>query len=344
MLPRTRQFRSQYALMSMWCILWVAVSQAQAQTTKDLDLTVILFRPTDQAEKDIGSAIISSPTIAVPVNVASVTDLLNASHILADSDAIGLVYLLNPSLEKADGLTRGQTLLTLQVDMPPEAAEAFSDGFLIKVRYDERLITAILSRRNELEKLSSSSSVAKTEGCLASAVRAAALINDHLEARNQPLDHQMLIQFEDDIALLIELGKKLPASAKDVPQNEENACAVAADLDLKRRGFEDNRDASSSITSRWPQVRVVVRTLDGNGNPKPMLRVHWIPKALENTHGRDQQFPQFSTPTENLLPEADYVFYVTQKDDPAVLGKVDVAVRRRERSQPLNIDIQVVKP
>jgi hypothetical protein len=345
MLLATGRVRLLSAFMSIWCVLCIGRCPAVGQQANDLDVSVTLFRPTDEAEKDPGYVTVSYPTIAVPANVGSVTDLLDASHILADSDAIALVYLLNPSLEKIDGLTHGQNLRTIQVQLPPEAEKAVSEGFHIKINYDERLITAILSRRDEVQKLALfPAETTEQRNCLESAARDANLITDHLEARDQPLDHQVLLQLTDDFALLAQLGQTLSGSASKHPDGSETACAVAADLALKRQGFESNGRDSSFSATRWPQVRVVVRTLDAKGNPKSMLRVHWVPQALEHMEGREQQFPQLSTPTENLLPEADYVFYATQGDDHTVLGKVSVAVRRHEGSQPFTVDIQVTQP
>jgi len=345
MVPGTHHVRLLSALMCLWCVLWIATDAANAEPIVNPDVTVTLFRPADEAQKDAEAATLLYPEITVPAKVSSVTGLLNSSNILADSDAIGLMYLLNPQLDKVDGLVAGQTLRMVQVELPPEAAKALSDGFLIKVNYDERLIAAILSQRDTLEQLSPAST-RRTDhkDCIRSAAQYATMITDHLEVRDQPLEHQMLLQIQDDFVLLTQLGQRQSEASKIPPDDEETACAVAADLDLKRRGFESRRDASSSSTSRWPQVRVLIRTFDASGTPKPMLRIHWVPQALEHLPGRDQQFPQLSTPSEYMLPEADYIFYATRQDDPTVLGKVAVAVRRRPGSEPLTVDIQVAKP
>jgi len=106
----------------MCCILWSACCHTYAQDSKNLDVTATLFRPTDEPEKNAGAAIFSYPEIKVPANVSSVTDLLNASHILADSDAIGLMYELNPSLSEINSLVPGQSLRMVQVELSADAA------------------------------------------------------------------------------------------------------------------------------------------------------------------------------------------------------------------------------
>jgi hypothetical protein len=62
MLPATGHLRLLSAFMSIWCVLWIGRCPAVGQQANDLDVSITLFRPTDEAEKNPGHATVSYPT------------------------------------------------------------------------------------------------------------------------------------------------------------------------------------------------------------------------------------------------------------------------------------------
>jgi hypothetical protein len=119
-------------------------------------------------------------------------------------------------------------------------------------------------------------------------------------------------------------------------------CLLAKDLQLKRERFPDARGSTSGNLLPWPMVRVIVNTRDAvSGNPVRLLTVHCVPVALERSAYHGQEFASLSSPSEQLLPEADYVFWATKGQELVVLGRREVSIRNT--GGPVSIDL-AVKP
>ena len=71
-----------------------------------------------------------------------------------------------------------------------------------------------------------------------------------------------------------------------------------------------------------------------------MLRIHYVPVALEGLAEQEKTFHGLSSPAERKLPEGDYVFWVTVDQDSAVLGRVKSSIRLIEDSKPLDIAVR----
>src|SRR5262249_41858994 len=156
-----------------------------------------------------------------------------------------------------------------------------------------------------------------------------------LDGRDQPTNHEMLLQVGADIELFSQtLGAAGQPTSSVTSADEAALCAVARDLNIKQSGFNTTRDPNSSF-SPWPQALVQVRTVSAEtGKPVLSLTVHFVPQALANLKERDRVFPTLSSPTEWYLPEADYILWAARGEHMPPLGQVRISVRRTGNSKP----------
>ena len=348
----------QLLLLPAYLLAWLlsVTEYAGAQdSVGNYDIEVSLYRALDEVERATPQPSLRFATISVPPDIGSVKELLLSSHLYPDSDAFGLTYALNPDLR--DALQPGEKVRIIQIPSTPDNRSAISDGFLFKIRYDDRIVRDLISSRESLGRLPGAVSALApgsfadsglrqpTLDCLSSISVDFGHIADYLEDRGQLTNHEMLSQTHGDVELLLRKLGRITTGEGTLTEAEESAiCLVANDLKTKLHGFESARRGATTFL-RWPEARVLVNTFGAiTQKPVPMLRIHYVAQALQNDPGQVKQFPGLSSPAELRLPEADYVFWVTKDGDASALSdRVPVSVRRTEDAKPLIVGI-VVKP
>ena len=328
-----------------------------AQTAEyNFDVTSVLYRSSDEAERAVPSAHLTFPTITVAPGVTSVQDLLSSLHFYVNSDVLGLMYDLNPDLGDTQAVKPGIRIRVLQIVSLPESARAFSEGFQWKISYDKQLISSILTMRGNIRKLGVSSasnlsfnvpaeaaSRQKALTCVSDASRNFDRIEDHLEDRDQPMNHEMLSQVRADAELLSQILARMSGSPQGAAGEEDviRVCTISKDLAIKLTGFQGAR--GESTLPPWPQARVLTNTIDSaTGKLVQMWQVHYVGQALQNVPLQEHQLPVFSSPAELKLPEADYVFWATKTGNgSASSDRLTVSVRVSESSKPMQVDIPV---
>src|SRR5271157_2023026 len=113
------------------CVLTTSTSGETQGSEDSYDIRISLFRTSDEVEHATIQPALRFTTITVPPGIGSIRELLLNSHIYADSDAIGLIYALNPDLN--DPPQPGTKVRTIQIPLTPETTNALSDGFLFKI-------------------------------------------------------------------------------------------------------------------------------------------------------------------------------------------------------------------
>jgi len=307
----------------------------------------------DEVERATPQPPLRFTTITVPPGIGSIRELLLRSHLYPDSDAIGLMYALNPDLR--DPLQPGTNVRNIQIALTPEAAKALSDGFLFKIYYDDKIIAALTSSRGKVLKLTAAISSLAPERFAEPSLRQTTLdcvssisadfdrIADFLEDRHQPTNHEMLSQVLGDVELLLRSLGRITTEAGTVTADDKNAtCVVANDLKIKEQGFEGATMGTSTFL-RWPEAHVLVNTVDSvTHRPLSMLTIQYAPAALQNDLTWVKSVFAPSSPTELELPEADYVFWVTKDGggSPAS-NRMPASVRKTQDSKPVIVGIFV---
>jgi len=318
----------------------------------DYNVTISLYRPSDMAERDVPQPPLAFPNIARPSTVHVLSELLLSIHVWPDSGATALIYALNPNLR--DPLRLPERVRIIQIHPTTQVEAALSTGFLLRIHYDDKIVQEIVSSRDNLEHLvghvkglplqrfENASARQTTLNCISSISDDFGQIADGLQARNQPTNHEMLLQVRGDIKLLTQTLRRIATSSESITRTDARIiCSVGNDLKIKQDGFDRTRGIDSSSTP-WPQALVRVRTINAQtGNPVHLLTVHFVPEALESLKQWDRIFPTLSSPTEWYLPEADYVLWAARSKNAASLGRVRISVRKAGDSQPFIVDIPV---
>lgn len=323
-----------FLVAAMVCVALVAADELGS----DYDVSVSLYRPSDNARRSLPQARLALTLISGSSDAPSVQALLLRSHIYADADAISLIYALNPSLRDAQSLKPGEAIRIAEIVETQEAKSALQDGFLFKISYNGQMIAKVVGLRPDVHDTLGARAI---PDCARSIPGDFDQIADHLEDRDQPTNHEMLAQIDSEVELLLRRLKGEGGALTSADQ--ATVCAVANDLGLKRQGFDNSRGDSSTFL-RPPLARVQVNTYLNAAERKAvlMLRIYYVPEALQDEPSETKQFATLSSPAESELPEADYVFWVMKDGNRSPLsGRVRVSVRRRNDSNPQPVEILV---
>lgn len=328
------------AVIPVAAAVWVSFAAAD-EPGADYDVSVSLYRPSDNARRSLAKAPLILASLSVSSEVTSVQALLMRSHVYADADAISLIYALNPSLRDAQSLKPGETIRIAEVKETQEAQSALLEGFLFKIRYDSQMIARVVALRPNVHDTVGAHAI---PDCARSIAEDFDRIADHLEDRDQPTNHEMLAQIDSEVLLLLRIFKSLPGDSGALTSADRaSVCAVANDLSLKGKGFDNSRGDDSTFM-RPPLARVLVNTYLNASDRKavPMLRIYYVPEALQDEPSETKQFATLSSPAESELPEADYIFWAMKDGNRSPLSdRVRVSVRRRSDSNPQPIEILV---
>ncbi len=322
-----------FPVAAMVCVALAAADELGPE----YDVSVSLYRPSDNARRSLAQSSLTLTSVA-QADAPSVQALLLRSHIYADADAISLIYALNPTLRDARSLKPGETIRIAEISESREAKSAFLDGFLFKIDFDRQTIAKVVALREGVHDSLKTNTV---PDCARSIPGDFDQIADHLEDRDQPTNHEMLAQIDSEVELL---QRRLKGEGGALTSADQAAvCAVATDLSLKREGFDNSRGETATFL-RPPLARVQVNTYLNAAERKavPMLRICYVPEALQDEPSETKQFATLSSPAESELPEADYIFWVTKDGNRSPLSeRIRISVRRRSDSNPQPVDILV---
>jgi hypothetical protein len=214
------------------CLLSVNTFSSAQSSVDDYDLQISLYRPSDVAEREMQQPRLAFPSIAVPPTVGSVRELLLSVHVLPDSEATALVYALNPDLR--DPLRPSEKVRFIRIQSTPQIEAAISSGFLLKIHYDDKIIRDLISSRESLGTLAGRASALTSErfddanvrqtglSCISSISDDFGQIEDKLETRDQPTNHEMLLQVGSP-----GLGPPIHRARHDHPCNKLSAlCTI----------------------------------------------------------------------------------------------------------------------
>jgi hypothetical protein len=316
----------------------------------DFDVRVLLYRPPDGPEQTANALQVGFQIATVGEDTHSIQDLLKQSHIWPTADAFGLVYALNPDLPSASPLQPGAKLRFLTINPSAEIAKLASDGFWVKVRYDDRLINEIVAARETLTVLAARTAALPAERfsnpdttrrCISDGSKDFWSITAALQRRDQPLDHEMLSQVRGDEAVLSDMLQRTLAagSASMAAGDEETICSLTKDLRLKQETFGGVR-GSAAFSEKFPTVRVLVNTVNPEtGNPVSGLTVHYVQEAMKGRPEYEKSLGGLSSPSTERIPEADYYFWATRQS--AVVTEPKKCFIRQDGDKPYRCDLPV---
>lgn len=324
------------AMLSLSLIFLVLAATPQPTTQENnkraqlagLDITMSLVKYDDQTQqKEWPSESISLVSESVPVNGKTIGELLNEAHIFDDVEAIGVVYALNPQIRELNRLNISQLRI-------PKAQEgqnlesAFKEGFVVRLTVDKELKEQFNERVMRLGKLVQDFENLGTKRYKEPRTREFTIkslknISETLQRINEriiqragtPIPTEALKQLSGEAKLLNELLSSLTSSSKPRlgKAEQRQITAIEKDIEIKKRSFKEV--AGLEPPSRWGEVNVIVRTLK-RGREVHGLRIYYVAEALRNQNEEVRSFSKLSSPSDQLLPSASYIFWAVRDSDP----------------------------
>jgi hypothetical protein len=219
----------------------------------------------------------------------SMAGLLHAQGIIPDSEAMTLLYELNPNLEEADPGGK-RTIIIPQLLTEPLAQKALKAGYHASLVTDADLkqrLSARLENILGLQAKGAKSRLSLPEDPVGGILywQAVASIAEALEkivarVQNRTVPVEVLLQITA-IAELIEESMERLALPGSVLDEEDLRVATAVDEDLQVR--LDSLTPVRGSSQRIPKVNVRVRVRSiGNKSPLSHMEIHYTPVALLN--------------------------------------------------------------
>jgi hypothetical protein len=282
-------------------------------------------------------ALSSPPKVSlemVTVPQGSVQDLLVSRGIVPDDDAYLLVFELNPTLASLRSLTPG-----IRITLPKIGQGGPSHRF--KIRVDPETRSSITSCREALSgEVSDQNLSAKS---LEDEAEREQFRKNILDIRHSMSDFSLVAQDNSTFlseAILTQLLAEcqyveavLGTKSTLITKEQVNRISlVKRDLELKRSNINEQR-GPGELPSRWLDTIVSVNTT-ANGVTISHLRVCWAAQALMDVPGQTHALAQVSSPAEDILPEADYVFWAAE--DVPTAGQQCV----KRLSAPLEVEVR----
>jgi hypothetical protein len=188
-------------------------------------------------------------------------------------------------------------------------------------RAKERLSTCVTSLASDFEKIA-----------------------NHLADGDQPTNHEILSQVDSEMQLYFERLDRITTVNHSVTQSDSNLiCSIARDLAIKNGGMDITRGRDSYL-ARPPLAHVVVNTYyeAATRKPAPLLRIYYVPEALQTEMTEVKRFSTLTSPAQAIIPEADYVFWAMKDGNSSPLSeRIPVSVRTTGTSTPVTVDLLV---
>ena len=341
-------------LIQMTTSLFLLGAMAQNNSNRPLDqnamigkMPIVITKPTNE------SATSSPPKVSleeVTVPLGSVQDLLVSMGIEPNDDAYLLLFELNPSLTSIEALTPGT-----RITLPRIGQGGTNHRFTIHV--DPGIRASITSCRETLSGAVSDEQPAKKS--LENETEREQFRSDVLDIRSS-MSYLSLAAQDNSILLSETILKQVLSECMYVERVLVNQAQFATedqvkrislvkkDLELKRNNLNEQR-GPGDLPTRWLDTIVSVNTI-AKGATVSNLRVCWAAEALMGVPGETHPLAKISSPAEDVLPEADYMFWAAQ-DSPTdgqqctkrVSAPLQVAVRKNGSAKKV-IDLTVEAP
>jgi hypothetical protein len=326
----------------------VLITAAQDTPLAGRDIATTLVRDNGQSV-----VLVVQKTVIKPG--ANIKQLLKANGISPDADAFGLLYDLNPKLDKLDSLAPGTELLLPKVQSGG-SAPALPAGYLLALTVDKKLKDELLTKLDALNSVTASAprlEVARFNDAedrrivlatIADLNQSLEVIANVIAGKVRPVSSEMLNQIKAEVEMLQPTLAGLAQSDRKLSDSDREIIKlVADDLQIKRKTFNEVRDPGQPPT-RWAEVQVVVKTLKtDDGSAVTNLTIYYVPEALFGKGDFQRTFNRLSSPTDQTLPEANYRIWAARAGDTRPVTEVKrVEVRKGSGNGPVTVELPVI--
>jgi hypothetical protein len=312
---------------------------AQENPLDQMNLSASFVRTKDRITKTVPNSVLTVTHVIVGAN-DTISGLLRRNGIFPNSDAMGVVYSLNPDLTQLSPLPEKLSIVLPGLKRTDEVNKALKEDFLASLTMDQKLKDDLIATWKSLqplvmqisafgaERFSQAEDKDRVTTALQNTTESLHDMTIVLRENNRPLSHEILSQTYNDAAVLLSIVQQAAQPGQKLgPEDQNRIFLIASDMELKVRNLNEARGPNDS-PPRWRDTRVIVDVLE-NQKPVPGLRVYYVPEALEGQSVFVRQFSVLSSPAEQVLPEADYMIWAANENDTtSTTAHVPVPVRK----------------
>ena len=165
-----------------------------------------------------------------------------------------------------------------------------------------------------------------------------------IKERTRPLSSETLQQMTTEAKRMNAILNDIINNNKNVNKNDlDTALLISKDMDIKMKSLAEQKGVGE-LPSRWPDVLVTVKTIDVHKDQEiNNMRVYYVPQALWNYRASEaKSFDRLTSPTDRVLPEADYYIWAGKLDDSTPLTeRKTLEVRKVTGKEKIELDLAV---
>jgi len=329
-------------LLALRCIAAAALPAGAQDTLDKLNLTITFVRLRDQTQKPIANDLLTSSSAVVGPN-DSISDLLRRNGIFPNTDAMAVVFSLNPNLTRLSPLPAKLTIKLPDLKKTEEVNSGLREGFLASLTVDQKLKDDLMATWKSLhglvtqisafgpERFTQAEDKEKVVTALENISESLHDITIVLRENSRPLSHEMLRQTYNEAVLLQSIVQEAVQSDQKLSAADQNRILlIGSDMELKMQNLDEARGPNNSPL-RWRDTRVIVEVVQDQ-RPVPSWRVYYVPEALFGRNDYVQQFSVLTSPAEDMLPEADYVMWAS-KEGVATMKTAQIKLQVRKNAE-----------
>lgn len=233
------------AILTLFLMSYAAVPRAQGQVMSlgGRSVTLTFVDPQDMSPVPWASGAVSLATVTGAVTgTDTVYSLLQSSGIMPDSEALTLVYDLNPGLSDVRTLSAGAAVLLPRITPPSALQEIKQKGYLARVNVDpeirDRLNVSIQALQAIQPSANQVSSPATQEKLAKIAEWYGQVARSYRRRTGPPLRRQTLLQLSNEAVALTTLLQSAQQAKRDLSGDDEaQVGAIYQDLERVMRAY-----------------------------------------------------------------------------------------------------------
>ena len=299
----------------------------QDEAKQQLDVSFAVRNPTTKQVLNLGDETIRLDFRSTTfMKNDSLEKLLRANGVLPDIEALAVVYARNPEVN-SDSFRPGVTMFLPAVNGGERLTSVVKDGYLVELTLEKQLkdsfvknVQAASLSAAELDSLdvalfSDESNRTDFLGRVKRTVELFSNFREVIRNRTLPIGPELIRDLHGEAELLTSLIQRVvkkevkPADVATQLTMLEDDLSVRAELfrETKGPGRRPNRN-------REMLVKVEAFSL-ADGKELKRVRVYYVPIALKDVADEVREFLELASPTQTVLPEANYFMWVGQPGD-----------------------------
>jgi len=318
-----------------------------------LDISTMLINQKDHSKINATDINIELTTKRIVFKETDTIDkILISNGIYPNGESLGILYRINADIDEK--VIKTNTLLTIPAIVKPR------ENCLVVLTLDKGIKQDFLKTLKLLDKhveqisnvqIGQFGSITEKEQftqSIKSITKSMDFFGEAINRQTRPLSSEMLRQMNDEAKLMnLVLNNTVNNKQGFGASDMEAVDLVLKNMNIRMQSLNEKK-GPGGLHSRWPEVRVTVKTIDTNrGMEVHNLQIYYVPKALwPYRKDCEKSFDKVTSPSDRDLPEADYYIWAGKKSDPTkesilLTDRADLEVRKKTQQQNIEKDLVI---